>query len=250
MKFVSEAGKDQPAVKANKRKKFKNRLPDRIIVVENGDKKYHEKDYPGRNLANFVKPFRCINAGGVNSGKSLVTINLVLRADPPFDDIYVVHASKTSKDYEALDIPEENYLDEIPPPSFFPKEGDPRQTLIIIDDVEFASEGKNTNLSLLCRNVSTHRNVSLIINQQDIIKVPRIARRLMSHCNIWRMPDRSHMSIIESKCGLDKGELKAMFDQLCDSPRDFFTFDLATGARFPVRKNLWTPVKRVDDYEV
>jgi hypothetical protein len=54
--------------KPDYRKKFKNRLPNKIVPIKNADKTNHEKWYKGRNICNFPRPYRCILVGGVNSG--------------------------------------------------------------------------------------------------------------------------------------------------------------------------------------
>jgi hypothetical protein len=247
--YTENKRKGKSPVKKGK-KKFKGYLPNRIIALPCKDKANHEKWTTGRNIANFPRPYRMINAGGVNAGKTTLCLNLILRAKPAFDNIYVVHASSTSRDYDALDIPEENYLDDIPPPSFFPEEGSPEHTLLILEDIEYRAEGKNENLSKLFRYCSTHKGVSILLNYQCLVKVPKIARRLANVFNIWKMPDRGHMSIIERKVGLDKGELKQMFEQLGDNHRTFFTFDLTANSPAPLRKDLFIPIKKVDDYEL
>jgi len=53
------------------KKKFKGKLPNKIIVIPNKDKTRDEKWFPNRGIANFPSPFRMIITGGCGSGEFL-----------------------------------------------------------------------------------------------------------------------------------------------------------------------------------
>lgn len=79
-------------------------LPDenKLFRIPNKDKFFHETWHPGRNLLNIPHPFRAILAGPPNRGKSTICKNLLLRADPPFEQVIVVHYDMETKEYDDL----------------------------------------------------------------------------------------------------------------------------------------------------
>ena len=220
-----------------KNKKFKQKLPNELIHIPNVSKKSHEKWYKGRNIANFPRPYRLINCGSVNSSKTNTAKNVILRAYPRFDDIYLVHISPTDAEWDDIGITEK--LDHIPDESFFDPDG---KTLIIIEDMEFKEN--DYNLSALFRYISTHKNVSVILNYQSFIHIPRIARRLANVYNLWEDPDKASQAMVEKRVGLDKGELQHMFDTLKKHRRDFITIDKTDNSPAPMRFNLFSPIRK------
>lgn len=63
-------------------------LPNKIIPLRNQDKGFHERWSSDRNLLNIPHPFRTVCVGRPNCGKSTVIENMLIRADPMFDEIY------------------------------------------------------------------------------------------------------------------------------------------------------------------
>lgn len=72
-------------------KKVKHRLPKEILPIPCADKAFHEKWKKGRDMLNIPHPFRCVALGPPNSGKSTIVKNLLIRAKPEFEEVYVVH---------------------------------------------------------------------------------------------------------------------------------------------------------------
>lgn len=217
-----------------KRKNKKMKLPNEIIVMDNPDKGFHEKWYDGRNLLNIPHPYRCVCLGPPNSGKSLMVKNLLLRAKPEFDKLYVIHCDPGyTKEYDDVGG---IMLDEIPAPN----EWDGiEKTLVVLDDLEFKQMNKEQkrNLDRLFGFVSTHKNISIILCSQDPFNVPPIVRRCSNLFILWKMPDMDAMSTVARKTGLKSEELKTIFKTFMHSPHDSLWVDITTKTPAKLRKN-------------
>jgi hypothetical protein len=176
--------------------------------------------------------------------KTLCAKNILLRAHPQWDRIILCHCDSESKEWSDIDVaPEDQFFNnEIPPLDFFNGKPENEKWLVILEDVEFANEGKNRELSMLFRYISTHKQVSVLLMYQNFINIPKIARRLANIFVIWKMPDRTQMEIIGAKVGLKKGELLDMFDAICPERYDNLCFDMTTNSPAPIRKNLFQKV--------
>jgi hypothetical protein len=144
-------------------------LPNKLLTFPNPDKDFHETWYHGRDLCNPPHPFRIILAGPPNSGKSTCIKNMIIRADPSFEQIVIISIDPSySKEYDDI---EHVALDKIPDPSDFP--GD-KKMLVVIDDMDYGNSNKkqNYNLNRLFGYVSTHKNVSVMMAVQDCIACP------------------------------------------------------------------------------
>jgi hypothetical protein len=76
------------------------KLEKRIYKLPNADKKNHEIWFPGRDLLNIPGPYRVGLLGRPNSGKSTMIKNILLRADPQFDNIILIHPDgEDNKEY-------------------------------------------------------------------------------------------------------------------------------------------------------
>ena len=227
-----------------KNKKFKDRLPNELIYIPNPDKHDHESWHKNRNIASFPRPFRMILAGGRGSGKTNTAKNILLRQK--WDNMYLVHVDRRSKEWDDFGIPEENRFDTIPNLAAFEHEG---KSAIIIEDWEIPTKSKQQNLSKLFRFASTHLNISVLMLYQDLLKIPTICRRVSNIFCIWKIPDRNQLNFAGKRIGLEKGELPEMLDALCPNTRDFLCFDMTQDTPYPIRKNLFQKVTKVSDIE-
>jgi len=254
-------------VKQGKKNKSSKKPPQKIIVFQSGDKLDHEKweDNPGRSIANFIRPYRCCNLAGVNCGKTSLTKNMIIHADPPFDRIVLIHLDPDTLEYDDIDFDDGDKLGEIPDVDFFdppaddedeneddPEEKDPYYTLCIIEDLNFSqNKHDKEQISKLFRYISTHRNVSVILNFQNYTDIPPIVRRLCNIHNVYEMTDLVQCEIVARRLGMKKGILPDMIDQLLDTRYDFLTFDNTTGTPYPRRKNLFQPINthKIKDFD-
>jgi len=218
-------------------------LPNKIIPIENSDKEFHEKWTKSRNMLNIPHPFRCVCLGPPNVGKTTIVKNIVLRADPPFQEIVVIHCdSEYTKEYD--DLGEVEMLNEIPAPEDW--EGQVK-TLVVLDDLEFKGMNKQQkrNLDRLFGYVSTHKNISCILCSQDAFNVPPIVRRCSNLWILWRCPDLDAMATCARKTGLKAENFNTIFNELMLESRDSLWLDKTDRSPYPMRKNGFTIIKKI-----
>ena len=79
------------------------RIPNTIIPIDNPDKLFHERWTNRRNLLNFPHPFRAVMLGPPNVGKTTICKNIILKAKPEFEEIFVIHCDPTyTQEYDDL----------------------------------------------------------------------------------------------------------------------------------------------------
>ena len=224
-----------------KKKTF--RLPNEIIPLPNPDKAFHERWYPGRNMLNIPHPFRCVALGPPNVGKTTIVKNLLLRANPPFEEVIVIHCdSGYTKEYD--DVGENlEILNEIPAPEDW--EGEVK-TLVVLDDLEFKGMNKDQkrNLDRLFGYVSTHKNISCILCSQDPFNVPPIVRRCSNLWVLWRCPDLDAMATCARKTGMKAAGFNSIFNQLMLDSKDSLWLDTTDHTPYKMRKNGYTIIKK------
>lgn len=219
-------------------KNKKNKLPNKMLLIKSSDKEFHEKWHRNRNMLNFPHPCRYVIFGTPNSGKTLTIKNILLRAEPPYERIMVLHADPEAKEYEDI---EAEVVQEIP---HFSDWDGLQKTAFIIDDSEISnlSKEQKINLDRLCGYCSTHKNISVFISTQDLFSIPIIARKCSNVIFAWRVLDLDQLNTIGRRCGLKKGELLFLFDKLGARQHDSICIDLTTGSPFPFRYNGFTPI--------
>ena len=70
-----------PKPRAKPKTRRKRRLPNKLIVLKNKDKAFHEKWYEGRNILNIPHPARFLLLGPPNSGKTMIIKNAKNRSE-------------------------------------------------------------------------------------------------------------------------------------------------------------------------
>ena len=227
-------------------------LPKKLIALPNLDKAFHESWNTKRDLLNFIHPARIVFMGPPNVGKTTAVLNCILRADPPFEEIFVVHCDpEFTQEYNCL----YNYnskgerddgiqlLKDIPAPDDF--EGSVK-TLVILDDLELKELDKRQRRSLdrLFGFVSTHKNISVYLCSQDPFNVPPIVRRCSNVFVLWKLVDLDSMAMCCRKTGLESGTLKRIFNKLMTEPRDSLWVDLTDKSPAKLRKNGYEIIER------
>lgn len=209
------------------------KIPNKLFIFPNSDKKFHEKWSPNRNRLNIPHPFRAVLMGPPNSGKTLVVKNLLFRQDPPFEEVFVIHCDP-GYTQEYADVNAE-VKDMIPAPEEW--EGK-KKTLVILDDLEFKGMGKaqKRNLDRLFGFVSTHKNISVCLCSQDTFNVPAIVRRCSNLWILWRMQDLDSLAVCARKCGYSALDFRQLFKML-DGPKESIWIDLTDHSPYPLRKS-------------
>ena len=221
--------------------KCKCKLPDKIIALPNKDKCWHEEWEDGDNMLDFPHPFRGLLAGNPNVGKSTVCKNILLRQDPPFEEVFVIHLDADfTEEYE--DIGEDVImLDSIPSPQTWSGK---KKSLVILDDLEFKgmSKEQKANLDRLFGYVSTHKNISVLCCTQDIFNITPNIRRCSNLFVLWRSNDMVSMKMIAQKVGLKPEQFDYIFQNLIKEKRDSLWVDNTVGSPYPYRINGFIPI--------
>lgn len=209
----------------------KNNLPKKLLIFNNQDKNWKEKWTPNRDLLDIPKSFRLICSGRPNSGKSLIAINIMLRCN--FEKIYVLHCDEDSKDYANIEY---EALEEVPDKDIF---DDDLKKLLIIDDYEFKNMKKEDlkKLSTLFRYVSSHKNLSIIVNVQNFYDVPIICRRCANFFILFENNDKSYIQSIARKCMIPQNKLLYIMENYIKNFHDSIWIDLTLNTPAKIRLN-------------
>jgi predicted AAA+ superfamily ATPase len=219
--------------------KKKKRNPERmfpnvILPLPCADKGFHEKWFEGRNILNFPHPFRALMCGIPNCGKSTMIKNIVIRTNPQYEKIIIIHGDpEGTLEYDDLDC---ELLDTIP--STDEHDGE-EKTLIILDDIEFSSLSKIDlkNLDRLVGYDSTHKNISVMISSQDAFRLPSIVRRCANVMIVWKIKDKDNVAVLNRRLGLKKNVLFELFQKYLKKPTDSLCFDMTKNTPAPLRLN-------------
>jgi hypothetical protein len=235
VEIKKESSPPEP-IKKKSMSEAKSRLPKQIVPIANADKSWHEKWYEGRDLLNIPHPFRAVLMGPPNSGKTTVVKNILMRADPPFTRMVVIYPDGGGFTDEYEDCGELEMLGHIPPP----EDWDGKQkTLCVIDDFELKSLSKSqrSNLDRLVGHVSTHRNVSVCVCNQDPYNAPPIVRRCANLMVLWKPKDMVSMQTFASRTGEN---LRSLFNTYAKSRFDSIWIDMTVDSPAPRRLNGYT----------
>jgi hypothetical protein len=227
-------------------KKIKMRLPNEIIALPNLDKAFHEKWKKGRNMLNIPHPFRCVALGPPNCGKGTVVKNILLRAKPAFEEVFVIHCDPDfTKEWDDIGGV---MMSDIPNPEDWKGEV---KTLVVLDDLEFKGMCKDQrrNLDRLFGFVSTHKNISIILCAQDTFNVPPIVRRCSNLWVLWKMQDMDSLSQTARKTGMSAQNFNTIFNELMMSDHDSLWIDTTSKTPYPLRKNGYTLINKKDGAE-
>lgn len=215
-------------------------LPNRIIPIPNADKSFHETWTKGRNPLNIPHPFRAVMLGPPNVGKTTIAKNIILRAKPQFEKVYVIHCDSDTKEYDDIGA---EFLEEIPAPEEWAWDC---KTLCVLDDLEFKSMNKiqKKNLNRLFGFVSTHKNISVILCSQDPFNVPPIVRRCSNLWVLWKMSDLDALSTCARKTGMKPADFHGIFNKLMTGPKDSLWLDMTEKSPYPMRKNGFKMIRK------
>lgn len=238
--------KDQRRRQKELLKKRRANLPNRILPISCSDKNFQERWYRGRSILNFPHSFSMVLAGPPSSGKSTLIKNVLLRAEPPFEKVLIVHFDKEgSSEWE--DIGDSNdgveLTDEIPDPKLINK--DKKKMALILEDMNLGtlSKKQKENLDRLAGYSRSHRGVSIFCNAQNPFDVPVGFRRMANIFVLWRQPDLMALSAMASKTGYKPDDFRKLFS-FCKKQHDSIMIDLTNNSPYPLRFNGFTPINR------
>lgn len=229
----------------------KKKLPRKIIALPNADKKFQEKWSNDRDLLNFPASWRCVITARPGTGKTTIAKNILIRQEPPFKKIYVVHIDPDTKDYEEVDGIIQ--LEDIPAPNdeIFERRMDKK--LIILDDLEYKFMNKQQLIRLdrLYGYVSSHKNVCCIVIAQDTFNIPPCIRRMS---NIWILGkinnDLASFLSIASRCGMKREDFEYVFDKYIKGDHDTLWIDRTKGTKAEYRINGYLVLDKKNNWEI
>jgi len=220
-----------------------SKLPKKILPIDNPDKEFHEAWDDKRDMLNIPHPFRSVLLGPPNVGKTTVVKNLIIRQDPPFEEIFVIHCdSGYTKEYDDLGD-NIQMLNSIPAPEEWTGIA---KTLVVLDDLEFKTMNKDQrrNLDRLFGYVSTHKNISCVLCSQDPFNVPPIVRRCSNLWVLWRCSDLDSMANCSRKTGLKSADFNTIFNNFMKEYKDSLWIDMTDKTPYPMRKNGFTLINK------
>ncbi len=244
--------KVKKVIKKKRVKKKRKRLPKRLLIIPNADKKFYERWRPKRDPLDIIHPFRACMMGKPHVGKTMCIKNILLRCDPPFNRIIVIHGlGESTREYD--DIQAEMICSEIPPMEFF-QEVDCK-TLVILDDINFKSLSKEDShvLNRLYGTLSSHKQISVINATQDMFQLPPIVRRCSNFFVLWEPMESDGLSNMARKVGMKVDHLNNLFKTFCqkDKDHDSVWIDKTHNTPFPLRINGYDLVTLGDNgYEL
>lgn len=210
---------------------YKNKL----TIIHNEDKKWHEKWGPDPDLCNFPHPFACVMCGPPGCGKTSSAINMLMRQDPPFDELIVVHCdSEYSQEWDQCEPTQ--IIDHVP--DYRNIDGN-KKTLVMFEDFEIKGLGKKDRrlLSRLFGYCVTHKNTSIIAAQQDPVAFPAVIRRM---CNIFVLypgVDIDNTEQYARRMGMPRGLFMRLASKYCRTKYDCVWVDRTDGSPAPIRIN-------------
>ena len=230
--------------KRPRRKKKKHKLPKKLIYIKNPDKNFHEKWTKHRDELDIPHPSRILAVGPPNMGKTLVAKNIILRANPPYEEVFIIHPDiEYSKEWDDV---EGQLMTQIPAPTEW--EGK-KKTFVVIDDVEVKQLSKDQSRALdrLFGYVSTHKNITCFLTSQNFSNIPAAVRRMSNFWIIWKINDSDAMKICAKKAGMKPDALMGIFDEHMTVDDDSLWIDRTKRTPFPLRKNGYIPLEKFDE---
>ena len=229
--------------KRKPRKKKLGRAPRELVILKNPDKKCHESYSKRDSPFRYPHPFRCCILGGVNSGKSMIVINILIahqEKKPKFQQVIIIHGDPETREYRRIEptqirttIPE---IEELDPDV---------KKLLIFDDTGFSDLSKDDmrKISDLWRHGSTHRNTSIILGHQSFFRVPSIIRTCTNVFIVFKPTDLDSMACIGRRIGLKKETIMSLFNTDLSAYRDCLTVNLCPSSPHMYYKNHFEPLE-------
>ena len=207
-----------------------NKLPNEIIPFLSNDKDFHEK--PSDDWGSFPSPVNCIIAGGRNIGKTRVMKNILLR-QTIYDRIVVYTPLEDTQEYDDIDV---EYLNEIPPFSFYNKS---LHNCFIIEDCDVKNDLNREQRTLLGNyyRVASHMNIDLFTITQNPFDITPTLRRVANVVILFKNNDLDMLNSLCRKFNVKSSDLKAIFDTF--TPFDCLIIDDTRPKHLRLRKNLF-----------
>jgi ABC-type dipeptide/oligopeptide/nickel transport system ATPase component len=175
-------------------------------------------------------PFRMLIVGNSGSGKTSTLLNLIYNMSDTFEEIIIVCKSKSEPLYEYLEdkyakdksIKIMEFKDGLPDIDKMNKE---QQRLLVFDDLV-----NEKNQSMICEAFirARKKNCSLCYLSQSYYGVPKMIRNNLTYIIIKQLSSLKNLTMImrEYSLGVDKREMKDIYDDATSDKQGFLLLDL------------------------
>lgn len=198
---------------------------------------------PHFNLHHIKLPFRMIIAGNSGSGKTQTLLNLLYNMPDTFEKIFIVTKNKDEPLYNYLEdklkdegVSIKEGISELPDLDSLDKT---QNNLIVLDDlVNESAKQQRPIADYFIR--ARKKNCSLIYISQSFYQVPKLIRDNISYLIIKQVSSMKNLTMICRECslGIDKKQLKKIYDDATQSKQDFLLIDLEGEPDERFRKNF------------
>ena len=188
-------------------------------------------------------PFRMIIAGNSGSGKTQTLLNLLYNMPDTFEKIYITTKCKDEPLYNYLEdklkdkgLKITEGISELPDLDTFDKE---QTSLIILDDlVNEPAKQQRPICDYYIR--ARKKNASIIYITQSYYQVPKLIRDNITYLIIKQVSSMKNLTMICRECslGIDKKQLKEIYDDATANKQDFLLIDLEGNKNERFRKGL------------
>jgi len=215
-------------------------------------KKYLLKTHnPHYNRHHIKLPMRLIIRGNSGSGKTQTLLNLIHNMPQTWEKIFIVTKCKDEPLYNYLEdklgdqgLSIKEGIHELPDLDSLDKT---QNNLVVLDDLvnEAAKLQKPIcDFAIRCRK----KNCSLIYISQSYYAVPKLIRDNINYLIIKQVSSMKNLTMICRECslGIDKKQLKKIYDDATQSKTDFLLIDLEGDKDERFRKNF-TEIYVVED---
>ena len=207
-------------------------------------KKYLLKQHNPHYEKHKIKlPFRMIIAGNSGSGKTQTLLNLLYNMPNTFEKIFITTKCKDEALYSYLEDKLKDQglkitegISELPDLDSLDKE---QTSLIVLDDlVNEPAKQQRPICDYFIR--ARKKNASLIYITQSYYAVPKLIRDNITYLIIKQVSSMRNLTMICRECslGIEKKQLKEIYDDATADKTDFLLIDLESDKSMRFRKNL------------
>jgi hypothetical protein len=204
-------------------------------------KKYLLKSHnPNYEIHGLKIPFRMLIVGGSGAGKTQTLLNILHNFGETFQNVYVITKNRDEPLYNYLvdktkgGVEVSEGITSAPDLDKLDKE---EQSLIVMDDLVLEkNQHQLEQYFIRARKL----NCSLIYISQSYYAVPRMIRQNLTYLVIKRLNTLGDLFRImrEYSLGVDKTELKKIYDASTSTKQDFLLVDLEEAPENRFRRNF------------
>ena len=221
-----------------------SKKPEMIDWYKKLPKKYLLKSHnPHYDIHHIKLPFRMIIAGNSGSGKTQTFLNLLHNMPSTYENIFICTKNKDEPLYNYLEdklgkdgLTIKEGISELPDLDSLDKE---QNNLIVLDDL--VNESARLQKPICDYFIRARKkNCSIIYISQSFYAVPKLIRDNISYLMIKQVSSMKNLTMICRECslGIDKKQLKKIYDDATDTKQSFLLIDLEGGKDERFRKNF------------